>query len=156
MYQFTHGGSRYRWTAPVDALRKWLEMWNTDPDISTIFVDTLIYITGEGIDLPQHPNLTIHSDIICIGSPSMILCFISKSLAHTKQTYFTHIGIIKMGFKWASQLITQNRKLIYGQWIHCSKLNHVVEALDDITKEPIPDAEITDEHGQGQDTLPYC
>ena len=59
-----------------------------------------------------------------------------------------------MGLKWDSQLITKIWKLIYGQWIHCSKLKQPGEALNDNTKELILDTKITDEHGRGQDTLP--
>ena len=51
--------------------------------------------------------------------------------------------------------ITQIWKIIYGQWIHLSKLKHVGEALDKYTKELILDTKITDEHGCVQDTLPY-
>ena len=60
-----------------------------------------------------------------------------------------------MGLKWDSQLITQIWKLIYRHWIHHSKLNHTVEALDNHTKELIPDAEIIDKHELGQETIPY-
>ena len=60
-----------------------------------------------------------------------------------------------MALKWASQLTTQIWKLIYGQWLHLSKLKHTGEALDDNTKELILEAEITDEHGRSQDTPPY-
>ena len=54
---------------------------------------------------------------------------------------------------WSSQLITQIWKLVYSQWIHCSKINHAGEALGDNTKEIILDSKITDEHSRGQDTL---
>ena len=37
LYQFTHEGSRGKWTASVDALRKWLKARNTDPYIAIIF-----------------------------------------------------------------------------------------------------------------------
>ena len=70
--------------------------------------------------------------------------------------YLTHIGSKKTGLKWAIQLITQIWKLIYGQWIHHIKLKHTGEALDDNTKELILNAEIKDEHGSGQNTLPDC
>ena len=61
-----------------------------------------------------------------------------------------------MGLKWASQLITQIWKLIFGHWLHRSKLNLVGEALDGNTKELVINTEITDEHIPCQDTLPYC
>ena len=58
------------------------------------------------------------------------------------------------GTKWANQLITQIWKLVYGQWLHHSKLNHAGEVLDDHTKELILDAKITYKHKQGQYMLP--
>ena len=67
MYQFTHKGSRGRWTASVEALRKCLEDRNMDPDIAIILSDTLLYIAGEINDLPQCPNITLHSDILPIS-----------------------------------------------------------------------------------------
>ena len=114
MYQYTHEGSHGRWTASVYALRKWLETWNTDPDITTLFTGALLYITGKVNYLPQCPNLSLHSEIICIGWLSMILGFIQKSLTRTQQTYFTHIGIKITGLKCSSQLITQILKIVYG------------------------------------------
>ena len=48
----------------------------------------------------------------------------------------------KTGFNWACQLITQIWRLIYGKWLHCSKLNHVGEELDDHNKEFIIDTKI--------------
>ena len=60
----------------------------------------------------------------------------------------------KTGLKWASQLITQIWKLIYGQWTHCSKLKYRGEALDNHLKELILNAKITDEQKRGHDTLP--
>ena len=92
MYQCTHKVSRGRWTALVDAFQKWLEKRKTVLNISTFFLNVLLYLVGEVNDLPQFPNLTIHSDILHIGWPSIILGFITKSLACTQQTYFTHIG----------------------------------------------------------------
>ena len=62
-----HKGISGRWTASVDALKKWLETQNTDPDIATLFVDEILYIVGEGNDLPQCTNTTLHSDILPIG-----------------------------------------------------------------------------------------
>ena len=61
----------------------------------------------------------------------------------------------KMGLKWASQLITQIWKLIYFQCLRRSKLKQSGEALNDNTKELIPDEEITYEHRQGKDKLTY-
>ena len=92
MYQCTHGGSRGRRTESVDALRKGIEAWNMDPDIEIILVDTLLYITGERHYLPHFTNITLHSDILCIGWMSIILIFIPTSLVRTQQTYFIHIG----------------------------------------------------------------
>ena len=123
-----------------------------DPYITIILANTLLYISGERYDLPQCPNLTLHSDILHIGCPSIRLYFIPESLACKQQTYFTHIGSKKTGLKWASQLITQIWKLVYGKWLHRSKINHVGEVLEDNTKELILSAEITKEHIQGQDT----
>ena len=60
----------------------------------------------------------------------------------------------KTGLKWASQLITQIWKLVYGKWLHHSKLKHVGKAWEDHTMELILDADITDKHGLGQDELP--
>ena len=51
-----------------------------------------------------------------------------------------------MGLKWASQLITQIWRLIYGQWTHHSKIKYAGEALDDHAKDMILDTNITDEH----------
>ena len=111
--KFTHEGSRGRWTASVDALWKWLEAWNTDPDIAILLADTLLYVTGERNNLPKFPNLTLHSDILCIRWSSIILGIITTSLARTQQTYFTHTGSKKTGLKGASQLITQIWRHIY-------------------------------------------
>ena len=60
LYQCTHKGSRGRWTASVEALRKWIEAWNTDPYIAIILADTLLYIVGEINDPTQCRNLTLH------------------------------------------------------------------------------------------------
>ena len=57
---------------------------------------------------------------------------------------------------WDSQLNTQIWKFIYSQWLHCRKLKHSGEALDDHTKELVLDSKITDKHELVQDTLPYC
>ena len=46
IYQCTHNGSRGVCTASVYALRKWLETRKMDLDISTIFVNALLYIAG--------------------------------------------------------------------------------------------------------------
>ena len=155
MYQCTHGGNRGIWTASVYALQKWLEAWNTDPDIIILLASTIFYISGERNNLTQFPNLTLHSDILQIGWLSIILGFIPTSLVHTLQTYFTHTENKKTGLKWASQITTQIWKFINRQWINRSKFKHAREVLDNHTKELILDAEITYEHEQGQDTLPY-
>ena len=118
------------------------------------FSQQFIYISGKKIDLSQRPNLTIHSDILRISWLSMILGIIPTSLALTQQTYFTHIGSKKLGLKWASQLITKIWRLVYGQWLHHSKIKHTGEAFDNHGRALILDAEITDEHKRGQDTLP--
>ena len=91
MYQCTHKRSCRRWTASVDELWKWIESRNMDPDIAIISAGVLLYISGEINDLPQCPNLTLHSDILRIGCPSIILGLIPKSLARTQQMYFNHI-----------------------------------------------------------------
>ena len=93
------------------------------------FANTLLYIAGEVNDLPQCTNLALHYDILHIFRSSIMLGFIAKSLACTQQTYFTHIKSKRTGLKWASQLITQIWKLIYGKWIHCSEPKHSEEAL---------------------------
>ena len=152
--QCIHEGSRVIWTESVENPQKWLETRNTDSNITPIFVNTLLYISGEGNALTQCTNLALHSDILCIGWPSIILVFIPKYLARTQQTYFTHIGSKITVIKWASQLIIKIWKLIYGQWFHHSKLKHLREALGDNTKELILDAKITDENGQDQDKSP--
>ena len=92
MYQFTDKGSRGIRTASVDALRKWPETRNTDPNISFFFFNALLYIAEEGNVQQQFSNLTLHSDILGIGWPSIILGFITKYLARIQQTYFIHIG----------------------------------------------------------------
>ena len=120
LYQCTHKGSHGRWKASVDALWKWLKAWNRDPKIAIILVDTLSYISGERNDLSQFPNLTLHSDILHIGCPSIILGFILTSISPTQQTYLTHTGNNKRRLKLARQLITHIWNLIYGQWIHHS------------------------------------
>ena len=98
-YQCTHEGSRGICTAPADTLEKWLYMQNTDPDITTLFTNSLLYITGEVNDLPQFPNSALHFDIIRIIWPSIILDLIPNSLALTQQTYLTHTGIKITGLK---------------------------------------------------------
>ena len=140
LYQCNHYGIRVRWTASVDALRKWLEARKRDPDIAIILVDTILYIIGEINNLPQCPNITLHSDILHILRPSIILGFIPTFLARTQQTYFTHIGSKQTALKWASQLITQIWKLIYGQWLHRSKFNHKGEVLEYHTRDLILDS----------------
>ena len=92
IYQCTREGSRYRRTASVNALRKWLKACNMDPDIVILLDGALLYIAGEINDLPQYPNLTLHLDILHIGWLSIILGIILTSLARTQQTYFTRIG----------------------------------------------------------------
>ena len=155
MYQCTHGGRRGRWTALLDTLQKQLEARNTDPDIAIILVNTLLYIAGERNDLPQYPNLTLHSEIFRIGWPLIVLGFIPTSLARTEQTYFTHTESKKRGLKWASQIITQIWKLICLQWLHYSQLKQAGEVQDDHTKELILSAKIIDKHKRGQYMLPY-
>ena len=98
------------------------------------FSNALLYIAGERNYLTQFPNVALHSDILRIGWPCIILFFIPKSLTHTQQTTFIHIGSKRRVLKWDSQLIKQVWKLIYGQWLHHSKLKHSGEALDDNTK----------------------
>ena len=101
-------------------------------------------------------NLTLHSDILRIGWPSIILGVIPTPYrVYTTNVIHSHRKQ-KTGLKWASQLITQIWKLIYGQWLHHSKIRHAGEALDDNARELILDAEITDKHERGQDTLTYC
>ena len=129
--QCTHKVSRGRCTASVYIFWKWLETRNMDPDISTHFINVLIYIAGEGNDLPQCLNLNPHSNILHTVWTSITLRFILKSLALTQQTHFTHIGSKKAGLKCSSQLITQIWNLIYRQWLHHSKLKHSGEVLDD-------------------------
>ena len=132
----------------------WIEKRNIDLDISTFFVNALPYIAGEVNGLTQCQNLTIQSGILRIGWLSIILGYVPKSLTRTQQMYFTHIGSKKMGHKWSIQLITQIWKLVYGQWLNCSKPKHTIEALDDNTKELIIKSKIIDEHIHVQDTLP--
>ena len=88
MYRCTHEGSHVRWTASVHALKTCPETRNTDPEITNIFADKLLYILEEGNELPQRPNLSLHSDILHIGWPYIILCFITKSLSSTQQTHY--------------------------------------------------------------------
>ena len=130
----------------VDALRKWIEAQNTDPDIEILLADKRLYIAGERNDLPQCPNLTLNSYILRIGWSSIILGIIPTSLERTQQTYFNHTGSKKTGLKWDSQLITQIWRLVYIQCLHHSKVNHAGEALDDNAKELIIDAKITDKN----------
>ena len=144
LYQCTHEGRSGIWTASVDTLSKWLEAWNTDSEIAIILVDTLLCISRERNDLPQCPNLTLHSDILRIGWLSIILGFIPTSLTHTQQTYLTHIIIKRMGLKWASQLITKTWKLLYGQWLHHSKLKNTGYVLYNHIKELILNTKIID------------
>ena len=89
LYQWTHNVNRGRWTASVDTLHKWLEARNTDPDIAI------------------HFYITLHSEVLRIAWPSIILGLIPTYLTGTQQTYFNHIGSRKTGLKWANQLITQ-------------------------------------------------
>ena len=91
IYQCIHKIIRNRWTLLVDALHKWIKVRNTDPDISILLADTLLYIVGKINDLPQCPNLILHPAILYIGWLSIILGIIPKSLALTQQTYFNHI-----------------------------------------------------------------
>ena len=105
LYQCNHEISHGTYKASVDSLWKWLKTQNTDPNITTIFVDALLYISGEGNELPQCPNVDIYSEIPHIGCLSIILSFISKSLTCTQQKYSSHIGIKRTGLKWASQII---------------------------------------------------
>ena len=67
IYQCTHKGICDISTASVDTLHKWLDKQNTDPNINTLFKNTLVYIAEEGNDLPQCPNLALHYDILRIG-----------------------------------------------------------------------------------------
>ena len=116
MYQCIHKGSRWRWTVPVDALLKWIKDQNMDPEIAILLAGTLLYIVGERSYLTQCMNLTLHSYILHIGGwLSIILGIILTSLAFTQQNYFIHIGSKIIGLKWASQIITQIWKLIWGQ-----------------------------------------
>ena len=73
---------------------------------------------------------------------------------YTTNVFYSHRKQ-KTGLKWAIQLITQIWKIVYFQWPHFSKLRHAGGALDDHTKELILDAEIIEEHKQGQYNLPY-
>ena len=72
--------------------------------------------------------------------------------SHIPHTYTTNVFYShrkqKNGLKLASQLITQIWRLIYGQWLHHSKLKHEVEELRYHAKELILDADITDKHGR--------
>ena len=111
IYQCTREGSRYRRTASVNALRKWLKACNMDPDIVILLDGALLYIAGEINDLPQYPNLTLHLDILHIGWSSIILGIIPKSLARTN--IFQLHRKQKTGLKWAIQLITLIWRLIY-------------------------------------------
>ena len=78
--------------------------------------------------------------------------------SHIPRTYTTNVFHShqkqKTGLKWASKIITQIWRLIYGKWLHHSKLKDEGEALDNHAKELILDSKITDEHEQGQDALP--
>ena len=123
-------------------------MQNMDPNITNIFADALLYILVQENDLPKCPNVDLHSDILCIRSPSIILCYITKPLTPAQQTYFTHVGSKRMGLKWSIKLITKIWKLIYGQWLHQSKLKQAGEELEENTTEIILHAKITDGHGQ--------
>ena len=98
MHQCINKRIRSRWTDLVDALRKWIETRNMDPDIAILLSETILYITGERNDLPQCTNINLHSVILCIVCPSITLCEITKCIARTQQTYFTHIGSKKRGF----------------------------------------------------------
>ena len=104
------------------------------PRYRDFLADTLLYITEEINDLPLCTNITLNSDILHIHWPSIILGFIPTSLACTQQTYFNHIGIKKMGLKWASQIIPKIWKLIYIQWLHRSKLKYAGGVLENHTK----------------------
>ena len=154
LYQCTHEESCGRQTVSVYALQKWLESWNTYPYIAIILSNTLLYITGEKNDFPQCQNLNLHSDILRIGWPYIIIGIITTSITRTKKMYFTHIGSKRTGLKWSSQLITQIWKLIHRQCLHHSKLKHVGEALDNPANDLILDSKIKDKHEQVQDTLP--
>ena len=91
LYQCTHRVIRDIRTASVDALRKWLEARNTDPGFAILLEKSLLFIAGDINDLSQCPNITLHPDITRIGWPSIVNGIIPTSLAHTEQTYFTHI-----------------------------------------------------------------
>ena len=99
LYQCTHEVIHGIWTALVDTFREWLEASNTEPDIAIILAGTILYIAEEINDLLQCTHITLHSDILHIGWPSIILGIIPTSLARTQQTYFTHIERKKNGIK---------------------------------------------------------
>ena len=100
LYQCTYKGSSDIWTALVDALCKSLKARNTEPDIVIVSADALLYTLWERNNLPQCPNLTLHSKIFRIGWLSILWGIIPTFLARTQQTYFNHTGNkngIKMG-----------------------------------------------------------
>ena len=123
-YQCTHEVSRGRCTASVDTFRKWLGKLNKDSNITTLFIDSLLYIAGEWNYPPQCTNLSLHYDIRCIGWPYILIGLIPRSFAPAQQNYFTHIGSKIIGLKYASQNIIKIWKLIHGKWIHRSKIKH--------------------------------
>ena len=156
LYASMHQQGKYRHMDSVS--RHILEMdWGSEQGprlIEYIFVNEILYIKGKGSDLSQCPYLTLKSEILRIGWPSIILGVIPTPYrVYTTNVIHSHRKQ-KTGLKWASQLITQIWRFAYGKWTQCSKLKHSGESFSDHSNELILDADIAYEQERGQDALP--
>ena len=72
--------------------------------------------------------------MICVRYIKYVSGYPSELIPNSVQTAANGQNIISIG---AVQLITQIWKLIYGQWVHRSRLKHAGKALEEHTKELI-------------------
>ena len=107
LYQCTHEVIHSSWTASVDTLRKWLEDWNTDPDIEIILADALFIYCRRN----KWPATMSKSNSTIRHTLHRLEVYNFRYHSYIPRTYTTNVFHShqkqKTGPKWSIQLITQ-------------------------------------------------
>ena len=131
-----------------------MQKHHTDPNIRSLFEAALLYLYGQENHIPTWADQSLHSGILQVGWPYILLRLLPVRLIRTQQLYYLYIGSRWTVSKLRRLLIQQLSKLLQGQWTYRSQLKHNSKALDNITKSTLLHAELTIQQQEVVEQLP--
>ena len=83
LYKCPCTGSHNQCKTTVTKLLKWIPKQHIDTNISYLFEASLLYLYGKENNIPKFEYQSLHSDILQVGWPSIILSILPVSLIKT-------------------------------------------------------------------------